>query len=403
MFGMRFARLFAGTCTIAWLAAAPGAAITEKEFLAAVTASHPALVAATGPVVEASAARVQASRLANPSLAWAAERPGGGISQDTASVAWELPIDGRRGLRIEAADEGLTAASIRAAYEQLLLRLEARAAFADWFTAEQEAVGHRGFTGRVEALASRLRRRADAGEESGLTARRLELEAAQARVELARAEVRAADARAAVSHWLPSLPADGRPERPELPRADVTKTASERPDLAALAAEVRQAELETRLARRILAPPMVELGWQRVNEPGLSLSGPTAAVRVAVPLLDRRQADRVGADGRLRVAAARLQQATVRGEAETAAARAALGRLTAEAVAAERARAGAEAVITAAEASFNAGESSLTDLFDSLRAARATGQTAVVLHAEALAAARRLAAATGVEVDGGER
>ncbi len=266
-------------------------------------------------------------------------------------------------------------------------------------------LGAAGAAGRaprpVGELAQRARARAEAGEIPGLAARRFTLEEAQARADLGRAEARLAAARAAVAAWYPGIPQDARPAPPPLlPASGALPDPAARPDLVAREREVERAEALRRLSGKIFEAPALGLGWKRIEDRSAEASGPVVSAGWTVPLFDRRQADRREAEARLTTARADLELARVRARAERAGALAAYERLRAEAAEAERAAGETGGLLTGAATAYQLGESGLTDLLDTLRAALAARITALEVREAALAAQRDLEAATGRPLSG---
>lgn len=376
-------------------------AVTEQEFLAAVEGSRPATAALTGERDLAAAEVLRASLLPNPGFAASEEGLGGTARETTAEMTWTPPLDGRRALRREAAESGLAAAERRVAAARLRLRLDLRAAYAGWAFAAERRDLLAAHVARVGALAERERARAGAGEIPGLAARRLALEAAQARADLGRAEARLAAARAEVAAWHPGLPPKARPTPLQTPAAPaVAPDLASRADLSAREREVERAETLRRLSDRILEAPALGVGWKRVADDAADASGAVVSVSWTLPLFDRRQADRQEAEARLAMARAELDLARTRAAAESAGALAAYERLRTEAAAAGHAIAETEEMLTGAAAAYQLGESGLTDFLDTLRAALTARIAALEIREAALAAQRDLEAATGRPLTG---
>jgi outer membrane protein, heavy metal efflux system len=375
--------------------------LTEEEFLAAVTGDHPAVVALAGERGAAAAEALRASLLPNPTVEASVEEPDRAARETAAGVTWTPPLDGRRPLRREAAGKGLAAAESRFEAARLRLRLDLRAVYASWAFAWGRRELLAAHLARVGELAERARARAQAGEIPGLAARRFTLEEAQARADLGRAEARLANARAVLAAWSPGIPQDARPASLALPPAPgALPNVAGRPDLAAREREVERAEALRRLSERIFEAPALGLGWKRIEDRSTKASGPVVSAGWTVPLFDRRQADRREAEARLSAARADLALARVRAQAERAGALAAYERLRAEAAAAERAAGETGDLLAGASAAYQLGESGLTDLLDTLRAALAARITALEVREAALAAQRDLEAATGRPLSG---
>lgn len=369
--------------------------ITEERFLGVLADDHAAVIAASEALGTARAARRRAATLGNPLLQLEREAPAESPRETTWGLAWAPPLDGRRGLSIRAAEASLAAAAGRFDSEMLGLRLEMRAAFARWALARDRRDVLTAHLRRFEGLAERMQRRAEAGEESGLAARRVELAAVDARAALRLAEVELVRAAAAALAWDPQLAPQTRPLLPALPPVPAALDLAARRDLEAGEQEVAAARLAGRLARRPLSFPELLLGWKRIEERGVGVDGPVFGITWSVPLFDRRQADRLEADQALASAEARLELAARRAEAGLAAAREVYRRLAAAAAEAAHGRDGLERLIEGATASYLAGESGTTDLLDALRSALAAEAVALDVYAAALEAHRHLEAAAG--------
>jgi cobalt-zinc-cadmium efflux system outer membrane protein len=372
--------------------------LTEEDFLAAIisdSADHPAVAALANERGIAAAEAVRASLLPNPSIEASVEDPDGAARETVAGVTWTPPLDGRRALRREVAEKGVAVAESRLEAARLRLRFELRAFYADWALTWERRELLAAHLARVGELAERSRARAAAGEVPGLAARRFTLEEAQARADLGRAEARLAAARSVLMAWVPGLPPTARPAVPALSSPGTPPDLTRRPDLVAREREVERAEAVRRLSARIVEAPALGLGWKRIEERSTTASGPVVSAGWTVPLFDRRQADRLEAEARLSAARADLELARARAAAERAGALAAYQRLLAAAADADRSAADIDGLLTGATAAYQLGESGLTDLLDTLRAALAARLTTLEVREAALAAQRDLEAASG--------
>jgi len=377
--------------------------VTESQFVEGVGAEHAAARALGEDLARAEALRRRAAALANPRFEFSREQPDDSPRQDTWSLAWVPPVDGRRGLARGAAEAGLEAARERVALERARLRREVRRAYADWSVSRERREVLSGQLALVEDLAGKARQRARVGEESGLAARRLELAASEVDAQLLVARTHQIRAEATALGWRPDL-AGRRPTLPVLPAPPSMLDPANRPDLRALQHEARQAALETRLARRFWTAPELQAGWQRLADRGSSLSGPVLGLAWTVPLFDRNHAGRTEAARREQIAEARLALASARAERELKAAQEAYALAAAAAEDSARATVDADRLITAAAASFRAGEATLTDLLDTLRAVREARLRSLDLLGAALEAHRELELwSTGPLPSGGDR
>jgi outer membrane protein TolC len=386
--------VFTGVVLAAGVASAQ-TEITEEALLRALSPEHPAVVALRVPVNDAEAALARARVLDNPELAAEVEAPRDLATQTTWSLAWSPPLDGRRALRVSAAAAGLEGARHDRAAAVMRLRAEARALFADWSVAQRRRDLIAAQLSVGERIARHVRARADAGEASGLSARRVELEVGEERAELARAESTLARTRAAVRALHPQLPVDARPVLPALPGTADGIDASARPDVQARLQDLRNSELASREARRYLAVPALALGWQQVEQDGQNWSGPVYGFAWKIPLFDRRPGDRLAAARGLDGARAQAELATRRANADAEAAPAAYAVLRDAAMTAAGALEDGERLIESATAAYDLGEADTTDLLETLRAVLRARLTALELHADALAAHRALEIAAG--------
>jgi outer membrane protein TolC len=208
------------------------------------------------------------------------------------------------------------------------------------------------------------------------------------RGQLARAEAERLEAFAAARAWKADLAPDAMPELP--PLRESSATVEPHPLLSALRSELEAATAERDLASRVFDMPSLSAGWQRQEAAGEVADGATLGLSWTVPLLDRRQAERARARARAEAASARLELAAREIRSSREGALLAHEGLSAAAAAAKAAAAESPAVVGAATAAFRAGETSVTDLLDALRSATEAELAALDLHAEALAAHRRL-------------
>jgi outer membrane protein TolC len=385
--------------TIAWCAlagcvlmpstATAQQAVSESEFLDGVGPDHPASLAIGGDLARAEAARRRAAALANPRLEFSREHPEDAPRQDTWSFAWTPPIDGRRGLARDAAEAGVLAARERAASGRAGLRRDLRKAYADWSLAHARRELLTAQLASVQDLADVARLRMQAGEESGLGAGRLALAAQELRAQLVGARTEHLRAEAVALAFRGDL-AGRSPALPTLPPPPAGLDATRQPELRALQHEARQAALESRLSGRFWTVPELQAGWQRLELAGRSQGGPVLGVAWTLPLFDRNQGGRHEMARRKEIAEARVALASARAERELDAALQAYALAAAAAEESANAATAAERLVDSATASYRAGEATLTDLLDTLRAVREARIGALELLGAALEAQREL-------------
>lgn len=369
--------------------------VNEEDFLAVLNDDHPARMALSERVGIARAERVRAGLLPNPTATFEREAPGNGAEQIIWQLAWTPPLDGRRGPAVRAGAAGLAAATHQLEAERLELRSRLREAFADWaFSTERKAtIEAHGVL--IRRLAGQMRARATSGEESGLSASRLELAAVEVAAEAARTFADEVRAGAAALAWHRGLAAEAVPQRPPLPVLSDTVRTPLRADLLARRFEVEQAQWQLRAGGRFLKFPELAFGWQQIREENATLEGPRVGVSWPVPLFDRRQPERIEASARLAAARGRLEFAGARAAGELTASRAAYLRLREAALEAMKTTDRSERVVESATTTFRLGESRLTDLLETLRSVLAARLAALDLYAAALEAHRSLELAAG--------
>lgn len=396
--GIRIAMAFRSSVLVASLVAAPAIAetlVTESAFLSSLTDSHPAMIALGDEVAGARGDARSVGLLPNPSVALEHEGPDEAAAQTTISFGWRPPLDGRRGAARSAANARLDAAVARRGRAALELRASFREIYARWSAAAERVALLGSHHEQVSELAGRLRRRVAKGESAGLSARRMELAAAEARAALAAAEASLARARAEVGVRATALPGDAVPVLPRLPEPPGTLDGGDRADVEAARSELEAALAAERLAGRVFTFPSLEVGWTRIDDRGEVDEGPTFGLSVEVPLFDRAQGDRARAAARRTVAEARLTVLERRITAERSAAHDAYASLRDGVVEVRQAVAAAPAMMDAAWASFSAGELGLADLLETVRSVHGSELAELELRELALAAHRELELAMG--------
>jgi cobalt-zinc-cadmium efflux system outer membrane protein len=336
----------------------------------------------------------------NPEVGFDREAPGE-ANQSFLWLRWQPPLDGRRGLRKEAAEAGVQAAESEFEWAKLQLRVRLRGVYAEWaYVAERRdlLLGHLTV---IKQLADRARARADTGEESGVVARRLALAAAEVQSELGQAEAALARVEAKVRVVHPELQAGVRPIRPELPAVPSEPDWSDRPDVEARRFEVQEAELRKRLSGRFLEFPELMVGWTRVELTPGTLDGPIFGLSWNVPFFDRNQGERAQATQNVAIAEAGLELANMRAKVELEATHGAYEQLRSAAVEVTAATANADGLVESVTAAFQVGENTLTDLLETLRSVLGSQMAALNLHHNALEAHRNLEAAAGGSLSSG--
>jgi len=367
--------------------------LTEQQFLDDTLAGHPAIAAATAEVAAASGVRRQAGIVANPEIAWGRENPDIVPRQDIFVLNWRLPFDGRRH-RMDAADAAIDASSSELEATRLRIRLEMRSLFASWYIAIQREAVLQANLDRTRRLSDRMLARAQGGESSGLEARRLALEVEVLGLEAAAARAEARARRSAAAAWSALVTGDVEPTRPPLPTPPSSPDIGARPDIRALSYRAVAAESRYQLQRRVIEPPAISVGWTEIADGVRSFDGPVFGVAWPLPLFDRNQGRREAASAEVSRAHFELEVGQKRALEQSQAALASYTELHAMVVRGAAVEADSDVVDTML-AVFEAGEASLTDVLDALRATVDVRMARIETLANALAAERELESALG--------
>lgn len=395
-----------GGCLLAAMtlhsSAASSEALSEREFLQPLTSKHALILAREGELAEAKRAQRRAATLANPTLELEHEAPTDDAAQTTIKLGWRPPLDGRRGLAIEAGAAAVTGAQLKLDWQLLELREEMRAVFADWAVAEQRKVLLARHYEDLRSLEARLSARAEQGEESQLAAHRFALAVSAIRARLARAEAERSQRRGLALRVREGLSPEAVPMLPTLPELPGIGGETPRPDLLAQKSELEAAILRQRLSGRWFEFPSLILGWTRISGSDEDNAGPYIGLSWDAPLFDRNQAGQEHSAKTVSIAQAQLLLAERDAEQRRPAARSAYVALRASVAEVREIVLRAPGVVEAASASFLAGESSMTDLLETLASVLESKLAALDLQAEALAAHREFELSIGRSLTEGD-
>ncbi len=367
--------------------------LTEQQFLDDTLAGHPAIAAAEAEVAAASGVRRQAGIVDNPEIAWVREDPDIAPRQDTVVLNWRLPFDGRRH-RMDAADAAIDASSSELEATRLRIRLEMRSLFASWYIAARREAVLQANLDRTRRLSDRMQARAQDGESSGLEARRLELEVEVLGLEAAAARAEARATRSAAASWSALVTGDAEPTRPPLPTPPSSPDIGDRPDIRALSYLAVAAESRHQLQQRVLEPPAISVGWTEIADGVRSFDGPVFGFAWPLPLFDRNQGRREAASAEVSRARFELEVAQKKALEQLQAALASYSEFYAMVVRGAAGETDSDVVDTML-AVFEAGEASLTDVLDALRATVDVRMARIEALARALVAERELESALG--------
>jgi len=387
------------------LAGAQSLSFTESDALARISPDSPRVRALRAAADVAAAEVLTAARWPNPRLTLDRESVAG-ITEYLTMLTQPLPITGRRGLAVQAAQASASASASRAAEELRRLRADARAAFAELVAAqtrERELIGTRD---RLQELAGTLARREASGDVAGYDRLRAEREVLEVETELAVAASERVRAQAMLAGYMSGVDASlitavpPPPSTADVPplEALLAQAESVRGELRAYRQEADAARLAVRAAERSRVPePEIAAGTKSSSAAGGDI-GSVLTVHASVPLFDRARPERT-------IAAARAAQAEARAAAFVAVLRSEVMALRAavvdrrEAAARYRAHAleRAAQIERIARVSYDAGERSILELLDAYRLGASTRTRQASLDLSVRLAEIELGFATGWE------
>ena len=367
--------------------------LTESEVLARLSPASPRVRAMRAGVDLARADVLMAGRWPNPRVTVDRESVGG-VTEFMSTVSQALPINGYRGLQIQAATALVDASSSRADDELRRARADLRLAFAQLVAAQVRERELTAARDRLRGLAEILAKREAAGDAAGFDRLRAEREVLDLDADRAVAATDRARAQAAIAGFfaVPTEAAqivavDAPTARPPLPPIEALfEQAQSRGELLALRKEIEAATFSERAAeRRRIPDPEIVAGTKSSTVGGGDI-GSVVTVHATLPLFDRARPERA-------LAHARAAQAEARVEALRASLRSEITALRASVVerreTAERYRsaavAGAGEIERIAQVSYDAGERVIFELLDAYR----TGASARVRQAVLDAATRQ--------------
>lgn len=226
--------------------------------------------------------------------------PGGGekITNNGLSLSQEFEIAGQRGLRVDAARNGMEKASQNIRDRQRILVAEVKDSFAKALAAKRKVELAEEVVRLQEELVASAAIKFKTGEISQLEQNLADVELGKSRRDRLLAEKGRREALLDLQMLLGLTPKADFSVEGELPMEASTipdkeklraLTASQRPDVMAASAEVQQARSAMKLAGREAVPSFTVTGFYsqdaKLDEKGVMLSFP-------LPFFDRKQADR---------------------------------------------------------------------------------------------------------------
>ena len=366
----------------------------------------------TLPEAQAQAQRTEAGLWANPSLGASREHPNGPTGprrEDTFQIIQPVDVSGRRGLRKDAGDLRLRAAQGEGDAIRAELVQRVRLTFHQTLLHQERLKRLDAAVDRVSRLAGALERQEKAGEASGAERRRAqrELDGLRARLAQERAAfLRAQEQLNVQAQWETGTGAEGHlpkggpqgaaqavrredqalalegslvPEAPP-PLDEILKALPEAPAQRRSQHEAKALGLEARASRRWMPELNLGAGVKRWEEGGMKGSGAIFSLGVTLPAWNRGQAQRQRTEAEARAAQTRASVAKDEAQAEARALwREATDLGTAAREILGRAIEDTPKLLKGADASFDAGETSLFELLDVQRSALDTDLQALDL------------------------
>jgi outer membrane protein TolC len=336
--------------------------------------SHPHLQAMQeSSVGEARGASAAAGRWPNPEIELSRERVDGSSGRSDETDVWirqRLDLAGIRARERDAAQTMVVAARARADMVDREQARDIRRRFYDALAADALLGLAVDWRDRLDVLVTAAVRRVDAGDASRYELLRLQKELSVVQAELLERQAAAESARQRLFGMIGggSVSLSGTLLPPAMDDALAPGLLADHPLLRALDAESESALLSSDAASRRRWPALtLGAGWRTVDEAGRSADGGIFMLGVEIPVFDRGTGERDAASSRARRSTAERWLAEERLAAE---ARSALGELQAR-------RAGAlllsaheseeTSFLSIAEAAYEAGEISVTELIDAHR------------------------------------
>jgi cobalt-zinc-cadmium efflux system outer membrane protein len=368
--------------------------LTESEVLARLSPASPRVRAIRAGVDVARADVLMAARWPNPRVTVDRESVAG-VTEFMSMVSQPLPINGYRGLQVQAATALVDASSNRADDELRRARADLRLAFAQLVAAQARERELTAARDRLRGLVDVLAKREAAGDAAGFDRLRAEREVldldadrAVAATERSRAQATIAGFFADPTEAVRIVAVDAATARPPLPPIEALfeQAQSVRGELLALRKEIESANFSERAAeRRRIPDPEIVAGTKSSTIGGRDI-GSVVTVHATVPLFDRARPERALARAKAAQAEARVEALRVSLRSEITALRASV---VERREAAERYRsaavAGADEIERIAQVSYDAGERVILELLDAYR----TGASARVRQAALDAATRQ--------------
>lgn len=355
-------------------AVAPTAPLTLDAALRYAFAANPTLAAAAREVDALEAAIVQARARRNPEISAFVEDTRRATRTTTVQIDQPIELGGKRGARIDAAEQGRDAAAAGHDAARAELRAAVTAAFHELLAAQENLRLAQASVDLAQRAADVAARRVAAGKVSPVEETRARVAAAAARSEHAQAAGALATARQRLgANWGELSPrfrhAEGDLQAlPALPApADLERRLAASPAMRQARLEVGRRQALAAIERRRSTPDLtVSLGAQRNEELGLDQA--ILGVSMPIPVFDRNRGNLLEAQHRIGQARDALAARHTRLTSELMAARERLGVARTQTETMRRdILPGAQSALDAAIRGFEFGKFSFLDVLDAQR------------------------------------
>jgi cobalt-zinc-cadmium efflux system outer membrane protein len=366
-----------GLACLPAVAGAQTLSLNESQALSRLSSESPRVQALRASVTVAEADILAAARWPNPRVTFSREAVAG-IAEQYFTVAQPLPITGRRGFEVDAAEARAGATASRAADAVRRLRADLRLAFTSlWAAQTRERELARG-RDRLQALADILGRREAAGESAGFDRLRADREVIDIDADRAVAASERTRAQGLLVGFFAEVPPAPLVEaqvatmtRTPVPGIDELMARAEmRGTFLAQRQELEAAEFMERAGSRRAVPEPEVVAGTKSSSAGTGDIGSILSVQVAIPLFDRARPERAAAVARAQQVRAETDALRLTVRAQIAAWRAAVLERRQIADGYREAVGGnADAIERIAQVSYEAGEQGILELLDAYRTA----------------------------------
>jgi len=355
-------------------AGAQSLSLTEAQALERLSPDSPRVRAMRAATDVARAEVRAAGRWPNPRLTFDREAVAGTTEYMT-MVSQSLPLNGARGLQVQAATALADASTGRVDDEFRRARADLRLAYAQLVAVQVRERELTAARDRVRLLAEVLAKREAAGDAAGFDRLRVERELLDLDADLALAGTDRTRAQATLTSFFAGpldanriVAVSASNVHPPLPTVEalVERAESVRGDLRALTKEKQAAGFAEQAAGRRRIPDPEIVGGTKTSSFATGDVGTVFMVHAAVPLFDRSQADRAVAQARAQLVEARAEVFRVSLRAQIVAVRAVVEQRRAIADRYRRS-AGSDQIERIAQVSYDAGERGILELLDAFR------------------------------------